>query len=488
MIPSVDITKTDGNVGNTRPGVDGVIAVIAPCEKGTLNQPGGYARPDLALTDYGYGVLSEAAAYVMPVAGNPMVLLRGSPSTAASYGTVAHSGAGTSVVTTGAAAPLDDFDVVIKIITGGTIGVAGIELQYSLDGGKTYSATQALGTANNYTIPNTGVQVQFAAGTVLAGQTETFSTKGPRLTNADLVTSLEALRTADLAWEGVVVLGADADATMLSTLDVWLQAREAEGRFRFGVLNAVPRDALTQTEAQYATAMQTAWGSASSIRCSVGADQCALTSQVRGINMRRPVSLPFVARCMRIDISESPAYVARGPLEGVSISDDRGNPKYHNEALYPGLDDKRLVTLRTHNNQQGVYVNQPLVLSPSGSDWVFLQHVRVVNKACEMVHQMLTTELNKGIQTGKPQTDGKIFILEADAAGIEARINAKLAAEFVEKKRVTDMRFILSRTDDLSGTGPVTVTSQLQTSPLRYIGKFKANAMLVRSITATATA
>lgn len=486
-VPTVEITKTDGNVGNTAPGTDGILVLIAPSEKGTANVAGGYARPDLVQTEFGYGKLNEGAQYHIPVSRRSILAMRGTASTAASYGTVAHVGAGTSVVTAGVSPPLDDFDVVVTVVTGGTIGVAGIEYTFSLNGGKTQSPRQALGTATTLTIPTTGVTLALAAGTVLAGQTESVAVKGPRMTSADLVLALEALRVTDLPYEGVSVLGADADATMISTFDLWLQAREAEGKFKFGLLNALPRASATQTEAQYGTAMQTAFGASATIRVLVGGDQCELTSPVRGVELKSPITMPIGARAMLIDVSESPAYVARGPLPGVFISDEKGNPKYHDEAKFPTLDDRRLAALRTINGKQGVYVNQPLLLSQSGSDWVYLQHARVANKAAEMVFQLLTDELNKGVQTGKPRSDGKVFILEEDAAAIEQRINVKLEQEFFDKKRVSGIAFLLTRTDDLSGTGPVTVTSELQVSPLRYIGKFKTNEKLVRAITATAT-
>jgi len=485
-VPSVDITKTDGNVGNTSAGVDGILAIIATCERGSFNVPAGYTRPDLALADYGYGDLTESFSYHVPVAKKGAVLVRANASTAAAYGTFSTTGGGTSVASAGASAPLDDFDALITFFTGGTIGTAGIEYTWSLDGGRTQSARLALGTANNIVIPNSGVTINFAAGTILANQTVAVTTRGPRMTNTDLVAALEALRLSDQPYEGVAVYSADADATMLSTLDLWLQARELEGKYRFGALNPVRRDVATQTPAQYATAMSTAFNASSSIRVAMGSDACLVASAIRGIDLRMPIIVPFCARAMAVDISESPAYVARGPLPGVTISDTRGNPLYHDEAKYPGLDDRRLVALRTIYGKQGVFVNQPLLLSPSGSDWVFLQHARVANKAAEMAYQLLTDELNKGVQTAKPRQDGKVFILEEDAAAIEQRIDTKLQQEFFDKKRVTGISFVLSRTDDLSGTGPVTVSSTLDISPLRYIGRIRSNLRLVRQITASA--
>src|SRR5262245_51465957 len=129
-VPVVSITKADGNTGVVKPSADGILVIVAPCEKGTKNQPQAYARPDLALTTYGYGPLTDLAAYIMSVTGRPVVLIRSDPSTAATEGTVTHTGAGTSVVTA-SGTPLDDFDAEITIVAGGTIGVAGITLKYS---------------------------------------------------------------------------------------------------------------------------------------------------------------------------------------------------------------------------------------------------------------------------------------------------------------------------------------------------------------------
>ncbi|MDB4996649.1 MAG: hypothetical protein JWM74_4081 [Myxococcaceae bacterium] len=62
MIPNTSISKSDGNTGVVRPSIVGILAIIAPAEKGTANQAGGYARPDLVLNDFGYGPASDVAA------------------------------------------------------------------------------------------------------------------------------------------------------------------------------------------------------------------------------------------------------------------------------------------------------------------------------------------------------------------------------------------------------------------------------------------
>lgn len=481
MIPSVSITKSDGNTGVVKPSVDGILAIIAPSEKGTANQPAAFAREDLALADFGHGALVEDGAYDMAVAKKPVVLIRATASTAGSLGTVAHSGAGTSVVTA-TGTPLDDYEVEFLVVVAGTIGAAGITFKYSLDGGKTYSGVTALGTAALFLIPNTGVTLNFAAGTMLAGQKETVTATGPRMTTANLVTALEALRTYAGGWECLLVDGLDATATDVSTLDLWLSARETEGKFKTAVINAVPRDSATQTEAQYATAMATAFGasSASSTRSVVVcADRGYLSSIVRGLRMRKPVALGIAARGMAVDVSEDPAFVAAGPISGFQIADDRQNPKFHDEALYPGLDDLRLATLRSVPGREGAYCNNAPLLSPSGSDYVYWQHARVMNKACTIAFEVLTGRLSQGVK--RDLKTG--YILEEDAQEIEGLVNAELEKQLVKPGRVSGAAFVLSRQDDLRSNAGATLNGEVQVAPLAYVKKFAVNAAFKKTIT-----
>lgn len=482
MLPSVSIQKADGNTGVVRPSAEGILAIIAPAQQGTANQPGAYARRDVAFAEFGQGRLVEDAAYVMSVAGKPVVLIRGTAGTAGALGTVTHTGAGTSVVTA-TGTPLDDYDIEITITLGGTIATGPISLKYSIDGGKTYSGIISLGTANTFAVPNTGATLNFAAGTTLTGQKEAVKATGPRMTNANLVTALEALRTYGGAWDAILVSGLDATATELSTLDLWLAAREAEGKFKTAIVNSIPRDALTQTEAQYAAAMTTAWGAASSTRVVVCADVGYLVSLIRGHRATRSVALGLAARGMKSDISTDAAFVADGPVAGYQIQDDRGNPKFHDEALFPTLDDLRLTTLRSIHGRQGAFITNPLLLSPSGSDYVFWQHARVMNKACGLTFEILTGRLSQGVR--KDVATG--FILEEDAQEIEGLVNAELDKQLVTPGRVSGARFVLSRTDDLSSNQGATLTGEVQVSALAYVKKFDIVSRFVKTISVSAT-
>ncbi len=485
--PNVSITKSDGNTGVVRPSATGILAIIATAASGPTNVAAGYARPDLVDDDYGaLSDLTDDAAYVMSVAKKPVLLVRAAASTAGDYGTVTTTGGGTSVVTAGVTDPLADLLVRVKFVAGGTIGVAGITYKYSLDDGETYSSLKALGTATAIVIPNTGVTLQLAAGTILADEEVSVPVTGPKMTNADLVDALEALRVVNASWEAVYV-DAEADATMLTTVDTWLSTLEGTGKFRLGILNG-RRKADGESEVTFKGAMQTAWASSSTIRALVCADGADRTTTVAGVTFLRwrPTALRVAARLMAIDPSTDAAYVSDGPLPDTQITDERQNPKWHDEALYPGLDDLRMTSLRSFEGRAGAYVNDPLLMSPAGSDYVYAQHARLMNLACERAYQLLTQRLSIGVRKNRvaDQTTGQIYILEEDAADVEAYVDSGVKS--VLANRVSDAAFVLSRTDDLSSNAGATLSGEIQIQSRSYVKRFDIVAKFVRQITATA--
>ncbi len=477
MLPRVTTKKADGNTGVVTPGPEGNLCIIAPAQKGG-SAPATYTRPENASADYGVGMLAECGAYVMDVCGNPVLLIRATASTPGAYGTVVHVGAGSSVVTSHAATvPLDDYEALITFIAGGTIGVAGITYTYSLDAGKTNSAVQALGTSMTITIPNSGVEFDLAAGTILAGQTEACPITGPRMSSADLVAALEVLRVCGAPWDGILVVGLDATSTDVSALDLWLLAREAEGRFRFFAVNTRKKATDgTETEAAFLTAMTTAAASMSSIRGCVGSDGGALVSLRTGIRQYRPCALGLAARAMAIDISVEPALVSDGEIQGFQIADDRDNPFHHDEALYPGIDDQRLTVFRSFDRKPGAYIDNSNLISPPGSDFVYLPHARVMNKGLEIAWDLLTEKLSLGVQK-----DASAHITESDAQKLESMVDRAVARAL--DKRVSGSAFTIARDDDLSSNGPAVLTCTLEISALVYVKGFALTAKFVRSIT-----
>lgn len=93
--------------------------------------------------------------------------LRSKDTVAGVFGAITHSGSGASVMTADSSVkPADDFGFVVRVENGGTVGVAGIQLAYSLNGGVSYYPAQALGTNTSLWIWNT--QLNTRVGTTFA--------------------------------------------------------------------------------------------------------------------------------------------------------------------------------------------------------------------------------------------------------------------------------------------------------------------------------
>ena len=303
------------------------------------------------------------------------------------------------------------------------------------------------------------------------------------MNSSDLTDALEALRITNIPWEGVLV-DMDCGTGTVAVVDTWLSAREAEGNYHYALLNTRSKNKpapSAESESTYATAMTAIAEVSASARVGVGTDGANMTSLVTGLYMWRPTSLFTAGRLAKIAVGTDAAYVADGPLTGATIAASTGNPQWHDEMLYPGLDAQRLITVRTVPGKQGVFINNANTIASTGSDYVFMQHLRTMNQACMTAFDVLTTQLGRGV--GKKEADpttGLVYIREEDASLIDGLVNDALATPL--KGQVSSYAFALSRTDDLSANSGATIHAELQVEGLGYIKGFAVNAKFVKTI------
>lgn len=493
MTPNVSVTKNVFTTAQAPADVSGILAICAASSTGTTNQPAGFARSDLAVTSYGFGPLTEFAAYDIAIANKATVLVKTeAASFVGAYGTLNsyNFGTGTSVVTAGATAPYDDYNVTVNVITGGTVGTTGIIYTYTTDNGNVTSGNQSLGVATTLTIPNTGVSFALGAGTLLTGASWQCFTSRPQPNNTEALTSLTALFNTRLPFEGVL-LDCSMTTSTVGLIDTFLASQEGKGIFKFVVINtpfkilAGPSGAnpTAESEATYATRMTTLMNNQTSIRQCAGTDGAHVPSIITGWNLKRPTSMLLTARAMATQIGTDAAYVATGPLNGAAIADSNGNPLDHDEDLYPGLDALRLTALRSFapGGPQGTYICNANTVQPSGGSFPYLQHIRIANRACTIAWAILTTQLSRGVRKN-PKADpvtGAVYIWEPDAAVIEGLVNDALIPAL--NGQVSDVRFALSRTDNLAAV-PAIVTGTISVVDLAYIKGYQVQFQYVKTI------
>jgi hypothetical protein len=457
--PAVTITELDGQLGVLPPSAGRILALVGASSAGPIDTPATFARVKDLVNAFGQGPLVEAAAHEVERYGRPVLVVRTGQSAPGAASDVTFTGTGTSVVTVDATGVHDDYEAAIKVVAGGTVGTTGITFQYSLDRGRTLSSVVSLGIAVTYTVPDSGVIFNFAAGTLVTGDVATVVISAPQWNAAELGTALDALGLSTVSWEGVEIVGS-LTASTFDTVELKLTGLSNLGKNHWWVGNTrLPDEG--EDEATYLAAMSLAFGSKASKHGALCYGGCKLTSSVSGRKYRRPVAFVAAAREQFLTEEQDSALIDLGPLP-CSIRDDAGNPDEHDESANPGADDARFYTLRTWEGYQGVYVNRPRLFSVTGSDFQLVPHRRVMNVARDVLRNYFSRRLNKPVRVDRDTG----FILEAEALEIESGATAALRTALTTKPKASDAVFVLSRYDNLLASK--TLTGDARVTPLAY--------------------
>ncbi|MCP3886460.1 MAG: hypothetical protein GY700_13520 [Propionibacteriaceae bacterium] len=467
--PAVTMTEVDGALGILPPTSGALLAVVGTSSIGTADTPAAYAKVSDIVAAFGRGPLVEAAAYAITKFGRPVLCVKTGNTTAGTLTSAVLTGTGTATVdVSGSPLPIDDREFHIEVITGGILGTAGIEFKHSQDGGRTQSATTALGTAITFEFEGSGasaateVELTFgiATETLVAGDIITFRSTAPMWNTTEIGTALTALRKCAQLWSIAEIVGA-MDATLFAAVESAVAAMPAYGKDRMYIGHARIPD-VGESEATYLTSLTTIYGSLSTVYGSVCAGTAKMISGVSGRQYKRPPSW-HVAPMHAVESEEvNLGAVNIGRLVGVILTDSNGNPDDHDESSNPGLDDARFLTLRTWEGRPGVFINRPRMLSISTSDYQLIPHRRVMNLAKTVIRSYLEERVNEEILVDSDTG----YILEEEALEIEAGANAALSGALLDKPKASGASFVLSRTDNLLSTKTMNCTVRIV--PLAY--------------------
>lgn len=470
-IGTVNLIEQDGRLGVLPAGFK-YLAVMGNSDSGPLNTPAIVSRTKDLLGTYGRGAMVHAASYAINSMGIPVVVVRTGASTAATEATIDVTGVtGTSVVTYGADTTAnDDYELWFQVVTGGTIGTAGITYRASLDGGRTPGPVTALGTATSYVFPNSGgVGFAFAAGTLVAGDVVRGRTVGPVYNSTELGAGLTALKQSNIQWEGVELCGA-LDSTLFDAV-------EAAGFA--GTTGVMPKrwwmgharlPTTGEADSAYQTSIIGVLGGKATTHGGIAAGAAKIISGIDFAAYRRPPSHALAARLASVKGHIDIADANLGALPGVDIRDASGNLDDHDERIHGGLDDARFLTLTTYDDGeiQGVYPTNPNLFSASGSDFKYYQHRRVINIARNAVQAYFTRVLSRPLKVNRKT--GKI--LESEAVRLERGASAAVFAALMAEPMASgggfaDGSFVkLSRDDLILST--FTLSGQCSVVPLAY--------------------
>lgn len=443
-----------GSVTHVGPGTGTVTPTLAPHRiiKVKVSTGGtiGTAQFQFALDTGAYGapVLSVAAApwqYRVPGTLATLAFAAGTyvandVYTVATTGVVTLVGTGPATVTQ-VSSPIDAYDVRVTVATSGGLGVGAFT--YSVDGGNNVSASIAIPGSGLYVIPATGILLTFA-GTFTLADTYAFTTVSAGFSGSDVTTGLQAVLAQPTEWGFVHIVGTAADAAaaavIAAAVDTQMTSAEVNFRYAFGVVEC--------PTSQADSAIISAFANFASPRVMVCAGDANLSSPLTGRIQRRNCAWTVTARLALISAGEDPAYVGRGRLPNVQSI-------YRNERATPALDEARFTTLRDHIGLQGYFVTNGRTMATGGSDYMFIQFRRVMDRACQVTRAAELPFLNSDVRLNADTG----YIDERDAQAFEGDVNAKLRAAVVAPGLASASTVVMSRTTNLlSGAAqPVTV-------------------------------
>jgi hypothetical protein len=449
-LPEAKLTIQDGALGIVPSNGNNTAALVGTCSGGTPNTVYSFTDPTTLVSTLGQGPLVEAAAFILAVAGGPVVCCPATKSNGAA-GSVTQTGTGLSVVST-TGNPNDAYDAKVKIVQGGTNPAAGTAtMQVSLDGGRTYGPETAVPTGGSYAVPNTGLTLAFTAASLVAGDIYAFTSTAPSMTTNNFNSAVDALLGDPTPWFLLWAVGIPADSTaagaLFGALDSKLSSAETTYyRYARGLMSG-PND----TDAN----LKTAFNSLTSTKVVVAAGLASITSAISGAQYSRSAAYAIAARAVQVTPDTSLGRVKDGPLKGVvALARD--------EFKTPGLDAARFATLRTIVSKPGFYITNARILSSPSSDYQYLETGRVMDIAATTVRQGELDYLNDSVRVNS--TTG--LILEADARSIEGRLESQMRATTTQPGYASDVSAQVDRTVNMLSTSQLVV--RFRVTPKAY--------------------
>lgn len=479
-IPKVAFSVLDNGLGQQNPGTGNTLVVVGVGSGGTLpvNTPLDSAVGGAFVAAGGYGPGPQLAELILSQSGNDVVYV---PASITSVGTntgvfVPASNTGTSVMTiTGT--PNDTYYGLVTVSIPGTVGTGPVQLQVSLDAGRSVYATVNLGTATTYVIPNTGLTLNFTAATLVLGNQFYWVSSEPQASNASVTSAIQSIYGLPFGEQPIVIYDAGCHATGADVTAYDSDMTALFNKKRFMRMFTAAQDCLwggtsTQTENAWIAVIEASHVNDSSLRVGVSAGHYNVQSPIDQVQYRRPLSWLAAVRNSENAIQIDLGRVADGALAPVTLPSTPTWPPaitnpvtgsgagtgdgflYHNEAANPSLDAARFMTALTYIGFPGFYITDPQLMAPPGSDFNELEHGLVIDAACLVWYLYATQQLRSGVRVNK--TTG--FIYETDRQQIQMAGTQALRNVLTPGNVVTDVYVTLSASDPILSTSTISAT------------------------------
>jgi hypothetical protein len=493
-IPTVTVTVVDNGASAALSVPQANVQLkIGVAVGGVVNQPYASSNPQSIQTQFIGGPLVEAAGLVAQAGNIPIciscpVVTKGTANAVQAI----TPGGSTSVVTVTLDSTYgcwDQYYVRMRVLQGGTIGTPGIIVQFSLDAGRNYGAPVTLGSATTYylgsgvlntpTVGGTGIQLNFAAGTMVTGDYWQFGTQAPAWNDAGVEAALAAFFASQYAVEGVGSIHVVGVCAGTDINDIQTSLQTGTNGYVYTRAIVELRDALQpvawggsgETEATWMAALATiSSGEVAQPRvCADGGyynTPSPFANAAGGTpSYRRPIAWSHAVRRTQVGLQTRAGRVKDGPYSTIVVnpaSDPTDGFIYHDERVNPGLNAARIGSALTWPKKgQGFFQCQEPLLSAPGSQFTEIVIGNVLDAACDIGYAAGVEEVSDNLQV---QSNGTLDPVALNQ--FQGTIQNALNQGMIQTPLVSSVTAVVSATQNVLATGiiPITITVE----PMAY--------------------
>ena len=381
------------------------------------------------------------------------------PVTASTNGTVGDitkEGTGSGSLTA-SGNPNNAFNVIIKITGQGRRNTA--LFSYSIDGGYSYSDELTVPLTGVYSIPQTGLTVTFAEGetpnedtSFLLGDSYTFNTTAPSMTNADVIAAIDKLKHFTELYEFVHIVGESQKALWAAVAEKQVELETTYHKPLFFVLEAYAPNTNETAEA-YALRLEADRKDVKNTNIQVVAARSlyiGMDGLTREINNSGIVCGLYSKTSVKQSIGKTRDTAGMGIKKLKMLELRPSGIKDYIELL----DNAKYLTFREYDGLDDFFVTNARVMSPDGSDYKYAEDIRVKNKIIREVRkealQLLQDDIDLTIVQDELETRAKLMMVPLD--------------EMIRQKEISSAVIIVPDGQDIIATESMSVI-------IRYVSR-----------------
>ena len=332
--------------------------------------------------------------------------------------------------------PNNQYDIVVEIIESGNNNEGSF--WYSIDGGNNFSEEYTIPLSGEFELPGTGMVLKFTDSdtedkSFLEGDAYSFQTVAPTMSNASVLKAVEGLLSFKKSLEMIHIVGTSGKALWAA-----LQAK-AE------VFQEEKKPVIFLCEARSCRNDET-----------LDEYETALEQERKNISSRYIAVTPTYATYMRKDrriqninmagvisgyIGKAKESLSVGCVEEFPISSTKLIKLLPEgiESHLKNLDAMGYTVIRDYTDLEDFYIANGNVMSPDGSDFKYIEHVRVLNRIVREINKLATMKLQQEID---PEN------YESDIKAIEAYLN--IAMDNAKNDKIISSGNVTIDTEDLN--------------------------------------